>query len=459
MYRKTLILFLPTATLAWASVAHGAPAVAANTAGPHAVSAATLPAISPVPSPTAPPATRTAAPSITLAELFELAWARQPEARATAARRDAALATRDAAASWSADAPALSLQAKSDRPGANEGAREYEVGIGIPLWLPGERNRSARLAEAELKALDSSLLAARLRLAENVREAWWRYQRAQGDWQLAQVREANARQLAGDVARRVKAGDLARADQHQADGAAAQAEAAVAEAAAEQAAALHRLRALAGTAIPVPATSATLPEVLPEALPDTPLSATAPDGSGGAVAHPAVIALLDRAQAARDAAALARQQNRANPELTVAATRERDVTGASFKQSFTVGIRIPFGAGPRARAKQFTAQAEALDAEAQAELETGNVAQGIASAQAQLRAAQTRQQAAERRARLAREARGFFDKSFRLGETDLPTRLRIELEAIEAEQAFARARIDAAAAVSGLRQAMGLLPQ
>ena len=61
--------------------------------------------------------------------------------------------------------------------------------------------------------------------------------------------------------------------------------------------------------------------------------------------------------------------------------------------------------------------------------------------------------------RLARESRGFFDKSFRLGETDLPTRLRIELEAIEAEQAFARARIDAAAAVSGLRQAMGLLPQ
>lgn len=443
MYCKTLFLFLPTAALAWAGTAHGAPAGAASAAGhaPHTPPAAASPAVRP------------AAEPLTLGEFFELAWARQPEARATAARRDAALATRDAAASWSADAPALSLQAKSDRPGANEGAREYEVGVGIPLWLPGERSRAARLAEAELKALDSSLLAARLRLAENVRGAWWRYQRAQSDWQLAQVRETNARQLASDVARRVKAGDLARADQHQADGAAAQAEAVIAEAAAEQAAALNQLRALAGTAIPVPVASAPLPEALPE----TPQAGTAPDGR--AVAHPAVIALLDRAQAARDAAALARQQNRANPELTVAATRERDVTGASFKQSFTVGIRIPFGAGPRARAKQFTAQAEALDAEAQAELETGNVTQGIASAQAQLRAAQTRQQAEERRARLAREARGFFDKSFRLGETDLPTRLRIELEAVEAEHASARARIDAAAAVSGLRQAMGLLPQ
>lgn len=443
MYPKILILSLPAAALAWAGIAHGTPSAPAAGLTPPPASAAPL------------STAHAAAPSITLGAFFERVWARQPEARATAARRDAALATREAAASWSADAPALSLQAKSDRPGANDGAREYEVGVGIPLWLPGERNRAARLAETELKALDSSLLAARLRLAANVRETWWRYQRAQGDWQLAQVRTANARQLAGDVARRVKAGDLARADQHQADGAAAQAEAVLAEATAERSAALNQLRALAGTAIAAPATGTPLPE----ALPDMPQDAALPGGNDNALGHPAVIALLDRAQAARDAAALARRQNRANPELTVAATRERDVTGASFKQSFTVGIRIPFGAGPRARAKQFTTQAEALDAEAQAELETGNVTQGIASAQAQLQAAQTRRQAEERRAQLAREARGFFDKSFRLGETDLPTRLRIELEAIEAEQAAARARIDVAAAVSGLRQAMGLLPQ
>ena len=45
------------------------------------------------------------------------------------------------------------------------------------------------------------------------------------------------------------------------------------------------------------------------------------------------------------------------------------------------------------------------------------------------------------RARLARENRGFYEKSFRLGESDLPTRLRIESEAFEAERALGRARI------------------
>jgi cobalt-zinc-cadmium efflux system outer membrane protein len=60
---------------------------------------------------------------------------------------------------------------------------------------------------------------------------------------------------------------------------------------------------------------------------------------------------------------------------------------------------------------------------------------------------------------LAAESRGFFDKSFRLGETDLPTRLRIEAEAADAQRQQARAGIDLAAAVSAWRQALGLLPQ
>jgi cobalt-zinc-cadmium efflux system outer membrane protein len=54
---------------------------------------------------------------------------------------------------------------------------------------------------------------------------------------------------------------------------------------------------------------------------------------------------------------------------------------------------------------------------------------------------------------------GFFDKSFHLGETDLPTRLRIEAEAAEAERQAVRSRIELAAAISSWRQALGLLPQ
>jgi len=46
-----------------------------------------------------------------------------------------------------------------------------------------------------------------------------------------------------------------------------------------------------------------------------------------------------------------------------------------------------------------------------------------------------------------------------LGETDLPTRLRIEAEAVEAERQEARSQVDLAASISVWRQSLGLLPQ
>ncbi|HEU6455583.1 MAG TPA: TolC family protein, partial [Roseateles sp.] len=169
--------------------------------------------------------------------------------------------------------------------------------------------------------------------------------------------------------------------------------------------------------------------------------------------------IADRAEAARKAKALAQTQTRANPQLTLATTRERSAYGDAFDQSITVGVRIPFGADNRQRARIVTAEAEAVEAEAQLDYEREQVLAGIEAARVRVDAAQTQLGAAERRARLARETRGFFEKSFRYGESDLPTRLRVELEAYEAERQYARSRIVAAMAVSQYRQALGLLPE
>ena len=76
-----------------------------------------------------------------------------------------------------------------------------------------------------------------------------------------------------------------------------------------------------------------------------------------------------------------------------------------------------------------------------------------------VKTAQIKVSASEKRALLATETRTFFDKSFRFGETDLPTRLRIELEATDANRQAADAKINYAVAISNLRQALGLLPE
>ena len=117
-----------------------------------------------------------AAPS--LKELFETAWARQPESLSLQARRDAVQAQRRAAEAWTPEPPALEASHKTDRLTRNDGARELEVGVAVPLWLPGERRNTSALADAEAAALGSRAEAARLRLAASVREAWWNWQRA-----------------------------------------------------------------------------------------------------------------------------------------------------------------------------------------------------------------------------------------------------------------------------------------
>lgn len=395
---------------------------------------------------TAAAAPEASATVMNLRQAFDAAWARQPEAMALQARRDAARAQRQAAQSWTPEPAALEVSNKTDRLNRNAGARELEVGVAVPLWLPGERGRSAALADAEGAAIESRATAAQLRVAATVREAWWQWRRARIEVDSAREQLDNTRSIAADVARRAKAGDLARADQHQADGAVAAAESILAQAEAGLAAAQQHLRALAGRA-PVASDASSAAEELPTAA-----SAEIDD-------HAALQELKDRATVAERTAALAATQSRANPELMLATTRDRGAFGEASQQTITLGVRIPFGGGPRHDARSANARAEATETQAQLALERERLRAEREAARIRVDASRTQLAAAERRALLARESRGFFDKSFRLGETDLPTRLRIEAEAAEAERQAARTRLELAAAISAWRQALGLLPQ
>ncbi|MBN8489920.1 MAG: TolC family protein [Burkholderiales bacterium] len=379
-----------------------------------------------------------------LKEFFEAAWARQPEALALQNRREAAQAQRRAAESWTPEPPALGVSYKSDRLTGNDGARELEVGVAVPLWLPGERSSSGALAEAEAAALESRSQAARMRLAAKIREVWWAWQRAGVEVNIARGQLDSARRLAADVSRRAKAGELARADQHQADGAVAAAEAGLAQAEAGAMVALQQLKALSGSAI------GTAPAMTVASEPEP--------SSGEGATHPEITELQDRANAAERAAALAATQSRANPELALATTRDRGISGEAYGQTVRLAILIPFGGGPRHDSRVASALADAAEAKAQLALDRVRLESERGAAVARVEAARVQLAAAERRATLARETRGFFEKSFRLGETDLPTRLRIEAEAAEAERQAARSRIDLAAAISSWRQTLGLLP-
>lgn len=389
-----------------------------------------------------------------LPALFAQAWQRQPEAQALQLRRQAAQAERDSADAWTPEPAALQLEAKTDRIGSRQGAREATVGVALPLWLPGERARKAALGDAALEAAQSRAQAAQLELAARVREAWWGWQRARSDLAQAQGQLASAQALAADVARRYQAGDMARSEHFQAEAGVAQAQALLAEAQGASDAAQLALQALAGAPVPpAPDAAAASPEPEPSPAPSLALPLPVPE------AHPALADWLHQARVARRQADLVAVQGRANPELSLSAARERGTADERYQQSITLGVRLPLGAGVRARAREAAALAQALELETRAERERERLAADIQAAQARVRAATAQCEAMARQAELARATRGFVAKAFALGEADWPTRLRVEQDAAQAERQLARARIEAAAARSALRQALGLLPQ
>lgn len=376
-----------------------------------------------------------------LAKAFADAWQRQPATAALAERQRAVAARLGAASALTAAAPSLELGVRSDQFNRNRGALESDLGLVLPLWLPGERSGARAAAEAEDVALAGRAESLRLQLAQLVRDAWWGWQAQQNEVALAADRLGAARRLRDDVARRFAAGDLSRADLNQADGVLSQVRAQQAETEAAEALARYRMESLTGA----PAAAA---DGQSEALP-------AQVGE----AHPLLREWQGRADLARRNAELARVQSRSNPELAVATRSDRAASGERADQTWALSLRIPFGDGPRHDARVATANAEAIEATVEFERLRERLGREAEASRRQVAAARQQLAATEERARLARENRGYYEKSFRLGETDLPARLRIEAEAFEAERALGRARIALGQGISQLRQSLGLLPE
>ncbi|HEX5802395.1 MAG TPA: TolC family protein [Azospira sp.] len=383
-----------------------------------------------------------AANAQTLREAVDAAWARQPAARTLAARQDEFSARRDAADSFLSGAPAATLANRNDRLQRDTGQSEWEAGLALPLWLPGYQARTLALIERERESFAALVDEARWRLAGEVREGWWQYRLAANERELASRRAESARQLVADVDRRVRAGDLPRIDLNQARGAEAAAEAALAEADARAHRAARAFLALTGFAA-LPA-----PDGMDETRRSTEATAT----------HPRLAPLERAVAAARARLQIASRNVRDLPELAFGLRRERPLEGAGWESSSSVEIRIPLATDARNRPKIAAANAELIEAESQLPYEQARVDAELDTARLELTRAAEATERAELRRTLAAETQHEYARAFALGNIDLPQRLRIEADSFDAELAAARARIEAARAVSRYNQAIGVLP-
>jgi outer membrane protein, heavy metal efflux system len=383
-----------------------------------------------------------AASQVSLRDAFDAAWQRAVAAREVEGQQRRADADRLAAGKLWAASPALELSHRDDRLQGNAGRRETEVGIAVPLWLPGQRAARAGSADAAAVLARSAEAVARLRLAGEIRELAWQLAGLQAEVRQAEAQTTALQQLADDVERRVRAGDLARADSLAARAEYLAASAAWAEARQQLSSALARWRLLTGFASP--------PELSEAAGPDLGVADTA--------AHPELQLAHRSTELARQRLDLARLSRRDAPELKVGLRQDMPGRGEASQGSLVVGLRLPFGTDDRNRPLEAAALSELHIAQTYGERLRERLDSEIASAREAQRLAQVQLEAETHRAQLLRERAGLIEKSFRAGETPLPDVLRALAAAAQADSAFARQTAALGLARARLQQTLGRLP-
>lgn len=376
-----------------------------------------------------------------LRDALEQAWQRHPEAIATPARQAQAEAEGELARSLTAGPGSVSVSTLNDRLNADRGRQEWEVELGMPLWLPGQQAARKARAEALAAQVRARQAALRLALAGEVRDAWWQLAQARQARELAARRLESAQALRAQVERRARAGDLARIDANLARVEAAAAQAELRDAEVSVRAAELALESL--TAAPAPA-------VLEEE--------EAPAAQGAPESHAALAAAAAEARLARATLRLAEETRRAAPEVAVRVIRERGDFAEAYANSIGLKLTVPFSSGPRVRSTSSGAQAEAERADAEMAVAERRQRLVLERARRELLSAERQLELAAGRQAAAADSLQLAERSFALGETDLVRLLTYRSAAFEAEAFLQRRRVDAWAARSALNQALGVLP-
>jgi outer membrane protein, heavy metal efflux system len=375
-----------------------------------------------------------------LKDAVEAAWARSPQGQSAAARNAEFQAKSDAASRVFAEPPSIAIGQRTDRLSNNRGARETEIELALPIRPWGSRDVEQSLANREATQQASDLVHAKWQLAGQVREAYWATVLADIEHKLAQQKSADAIKFAADISRRVAAGEMAKIDENRAEADKDLAFIARADADFKFRQAVRQFTQLTGL-------------VLGKAVAETPSKA-----SFSLMAHPAYIAQVNAIARAKAKADVATRVTRDPYELTFTTTRERADFADPAKSSARIGFRIPFATSSRNQPRITEAAAERIEREAALPLLAQQLDSEYTAADSMLPRLATLVATAERRAKLARETASLIDKSFALGESDLPTQLRAAAERYEAERIAERIKIEYERSVSHLNQTLGLLP-
>ena len=386
------------------------------------------------------------APAPTLSDVIAATLARYPDRPLSEAIHVQGQALRSQASNLFADSPALVVRHESDAAHDDAGYRQWETGVVLPLWLPGQRGRRLQVAEAIERESAATARLHTWQVAGQVRELLWSLAIADAKLDNAQRALRSATDLEADVARRVQAGELPRSDLIMANKETLAREIELAGMQSARDTALLHYRHVTGLD--------TVPRDFRETVADHAKASAEP-----AADHPALNAARDgvaRAGADRDRI---RAERRANPMLTLGGKSDRADANQDYANALFVEVNIPLGtrgqaAVDSAAAERGLAEADAALTRIQQELE-----HDLHAAEAERELAARALALAERQQTLSVQALQLAQRGFDLGESDLFMLLQARAQALAAERDLNIRRLEQGRAAARVNQALGVIPE
>ncbi len=378
---------------------------------------------------------------LTLSNVVEAAYVRSPRQAVLRAGNSVVIAREIQAGSPLPGAPALVARHQSDAIGSGRKLVEWEAGLEIPLWLPGQRAAREAVAQEVRSELTAGQNGLKLLIAGQVRDAVWALELNRSAAALAETRLRTAQSLQADVEKRWKAGELAKTDTLLVQNETLQAQTQWLRAVAELNHAEHRYWMLTGLK--------QLPQVAGE-------TRTAQAGINDS--HPLLAEESARVELARSERNLVQTERRENPQLAFNTRHERGAFDTEFNNSIGVSLRIPLDAEVRAAPMLASAEmalGEAMSRHAQQKI---NLQALLHEAEHNLETTLAELGVIEYQQSLTQENLRLAKKSFDMGESDLVSLLRVQALARETEVALGSRRIQLQWDIARYNQAVGVLP-
>lgn len=379
--------------------------------------------------------------SLTWPELMQTAIDAYPRRVELAARANEAQALTARGQGVLAGAPTLYFSHLTDAGFDDNGQREYEGGVELPVWHAGQRRALTALAGSAGTEASAAGRALRWEVAGQLRAVLWDIAAATNAAEQAKDSLAVAEALVSVVERRNARGDLPLADVLLARSAALERQKLVVETRANLFDAERTYRSLTGL------------DARPEDFSEMRSAREDFDAT-----HP-LLALADAALArAKANLELVDRETRGTMIVTVGPRRQRDALSTLTNNSFAVGVSFPVGgkqvgAPDRARAARLVAEAESQRGQLlrQLDLDLHEAEHMLSVVEESLTLADTQSDLAMRQWQMAQSA-------FTQGEIELRDLLRIQDAAQNVQREAGRLRVERQRQIAAINQALGETP-